>query len=97
MTTLPEFSIFNKKKYMCLSQREEAILSIIRDDIKSSGRPFSTLTNDEISRMLNISFTASRDKIHQLVKKGYLQRVINYWTEDGQFHNRVLYKGILTK
>lgn len=82
---------------MSLNQREELILNHIKNSIKENGKSYTTLTNDEIGRSLNISFTTTRDKIHNLVKKGYLQRVINYWSEDGQFYNRVLYKGNLTK
>lgn len=82
---------------MSLNQREELILNHIKNSIIENGKSYTTLTNDEIGRSLNISFTTTRDKIHNLVKKGYLQRVINYWSEDGQFYNRVLYKGNLTK
>lgn len=80
---------------MCINQREKMILDYIKSDMVD--KSYSTLTNDEISKELNLSFTTTRDKIHNLVKKGYLQRVINHWSENGEFHNRVLYKGILTK
>lgn len=80
---------------MYINQREEMILNYIKKDIDD--KSYSTLTNDEISKGLNLSFTTTRDKIHNLVKKGYLQRVINHWSENGEFHNRVLYKGKLTK
>ena len=82
---------------MNISQREQAILDVVVEHIKTTHKPYSTLTNHEIATTLGWSAPTTRDKIDSLVKKHYLQRVLNYWTEDGQFYNRVLYKGKLTK
>lgn len=78
---------------MNMNQREKKILDIIFQDITQSNKSYSTLTNYQISQQIGCSESITRDKIHNLVKKNYLQRVINFWSEDGEFHNRVLYKG----
>jgi len=78
---------------MKINQREKNILDVIENDIKKTDEPYSTLTNSQIGLMLNMSQVTSRDKVAALVKKGYLQRVENFWTPEGKFYNRVLYKG----
>lgn len=78
---------------MNMNLREKKIIDIIFKDINESKKSYSTLTNYQIAQQLGSSESTTRDKIHNLVKKNYLQRVINFWTEDGEFHNRVLYKG----
>jgi hypothetical protein len=42
---------------------------------------------------LHISPNITRDKVRNLVLKGVLQRVEDFWTTEGKYYNRVLYKG----
>lgn len=78
---------------MILSQREREILQVIVNDIVQNDSGYSTLTNTQIAKVLDISVFAVRDKVDSLVKKQKIQRVINYWGDDKVFHNRIIFLG----
>lgn len=78
---------------MELNGREKLIYEMIVEDINNSTKPYSVLTNNEISKKLDVSVFSVRDKITKLHNKRVLQRVNEFWDEDGNYHNRVLYKG----
>ncbi len=78
---------------MKLNPIHKKIYEIIIDDLNRNPKGYSTITNTEISRSLAISPFSVRDHVILLVKKGFLQRINNYWTDDNVFHNRVLFKG----
>ena len=75
---------------MELGKKEQEIFDVIQRDIIENKKPYSTLTNNQISKMLNLSPFSVRDKVISLRKKKKLQTVINYWTEDNSFYNRVI-------
>jgi hypothetical protein len=78
---------------MKLNPREQAVLDIIIKDIENSDKPYSTLSNIDLGMKLHISPNITRDKVRNLVLKGALQRVEDFWTPEGKYYNRVLYKG----
>jgi predicted DNA-binding transcriptional regulator len=78
---------------MKLNPIHKKIYEIIIDDLNRNPKSYSTITNTEISRSLAISPFSVRDHVILLVKRGFLQRINNYWTDDNVFHNRVLFKG----
>lgn len=78
---------------MELKGREKQIYDIVVEDINQSRKPYSVLTNNEIAKKLNVSVFSVRDKITNLHNKKALQRVNEFWDEQGQYHNRILYKG----
>jgi hypothetical protein len=78
---------------MKLNPREQAVFDIIIKDIDNSDKPYSTLSNIDLGMKLHISPNITRDKVRNLVLKGALQRVEDFWTTEGKYYNRVLYKG----
>lgn len=79
---------------MKLNPIQQEIYDMIINDMEVNKKNYSLLTNNEISKQLNISAFSIRDHVAKLVNKGVFQRVLNYWNTDKQFFNRVLYKGI---
>lgn len=79
---------------MKLNPIQQEIYDMIINDMEVNKKNYSLLTNNEISKQLNISAFSIRDHVAKLVNKGVFQRVLNYWNADKQFFNRVLYKGI---
>ena len=82
---------------MKINPREQSILDIVIKDIDESKQPYSVLSNIELASRLGISSNIVRDKIRKIVMKGALQRVDDFWTPEGKYYNRVLYKGKSTK
>lgn len=76
---------------MKLNPVELAILELIEKDIKESGRGFSYLTNNEISKALGISVFSIRDKIIRLADKKAIVKRNDVWDMDKKFHNRIIY------
>jgi predicted DNA-binding transcriptional regulator len=79
---------------MKLNPIQQEIYNMVINDMEVNKKNYSLLTNNEISKQLNISAFSIRDHVAMLVNKGVFQRVLNYWNADRQFFNRVLYKGI---
>jgi DNA-binding Lrp family transcriptional regulator len=79
---------------MKLNPIQQEIYNMVINDMEVNKKNYSLLTNNEISKQLNISAFSIRDHVAKLVNKGIFQRVLNYWNADKQFFNRVLYKGI---
>ena len=77
---------------MKLNPIQLEIYSCVDQDMKKHKRNFSTLTNNEISKTIGVSAFSIRDHVVRMVNKGIFQRVLNHWTEDKKFYNRVLYK-----
>jgi DNA-binding GntR family transcriptional regulator len=69
------------------------IYDIICESIDQNPKGYSTITNTEISKDMTISPFSVRDHVIVLVKRGYLQRINNHWTEQNEFHNRILFRG----
>ena len=79
---------------MKLNPIQQEIYNMVINDMEVNKKNYSLLTNNQISKQLNISAFSIRDHVAKLVNKGVFQRVLNYWNADKQFFNRVLYKGI---
>lgn len=79
---------------MKLNPIQQEIYNMVINDMEVNKKNYSLLTNNQISKQLNISAFSIRDHVAKLVNKGIFQRVLNYWNADKQFFNRVLYKGI---
>ena len=71
----------------------DLIMSDIDRNLKESKKGYSKLSNTEIANALNMSAFTVRDKMLKMTKRGYFQRVNDYWDEYNKFHARVIYKG----
>lgn len=76
---------------MKLNPVELAILEVIENDIKKTGKGFSYLTNNEISKELGISVFSIRDKILKLAEKKAIVKRNDVWDTDKKYHNRIIY------
>ena len=92
--TTPSYTYIYEKTKMKLNPIQQEIYNMVINDMEVNKKNYSLLTNNEISKQLNISAFSIRDHVAKLVNKGIFQRVLNYWNADKQFFNRVLYKGI---
>jgi len=85
------YLIFIKRQTM--NPIHKKIYDIICEDIDKNPKGFSTITNAEISKDINISPYSVRDHVILLVKRGHLQKINNHWTEENEFYNRILFRG----
>lgn len=76
---------------MKLNPIESAILEIIKSDISSGNKEYSTITNNELSSKLGISVFSIRDKVLSLAKKKVIVKRNDVWTSDMKYHNRIIY------
>lgn len=76
---------------MKLNPIELEIVQILTRDILKTGREFSTLTNNEISKELGISVFSVRDKVLSLARKKVITKRNDVWTKDKKFYNRIIY------
>lgn len=72
---------------------DKEIYDIIINDMKTSQKNYSVLTNVEIAKMIDKSPITVRDKVIRLSKQGYLTNLINYWNENKKFFARMMLKG----
>lgn len=71
----------------------QLIISDIDKNVEEGQKAHSTLTNTDIANALNMSAFTVRDKMLKLTKKGYFQRLNNFWDEENKFHPRIIYRG----
>lgn len=76
---------------MKLNPVEQKIYDVIREDIQNSNKDYSSITNNEISKKLNISVFSIRDKVSKLVEKKALLRRTDFWDNDMNYHQRIIY------
>lgn len=76
---------------MKLNPIEMRIVEILTKDIIQNKLGYSSLTNTDIAKQLNISVYSIRDKITKLCDKKVLVRRTNFWDIDMKYHQRVIY------
>ena len=74
---------------MKLNPVEQKIYDVIREDIQNSNKDYSSITNNEISKKLNISVFSIRDKVSKLVEKKALLRRTDFWDNDMNYHQQI--------
>lgn len=76
---------------MKLNPIELEILGVLKEDMLNSGKDYSILTNNEISKKINVSVFSVRDKIIGLANKKVIIKRNDVWDQHKKFHNRIIY------
>lgn len=74
-----------------MNPRLQDIYDLIKKSIEDGNGLYTTITNTEISKELDISAFTIRDKVIELYKKGHIIKKHNFWTKDRKFYQRVIY------
>ena len=72
------------------SVREKMIYDLLLKDISETKTPYSSLSNSQMSKVLDVPLLTVRDKVLNMVKRGVLRSNINVWVGD-KFHQRILF------
>ena len=80
-------------KNILANQQDKRIYDYVMNDIKNSGKNYSTLTNSQIAQALSLSAFSVRDKVIRLGKRGYLINLVNHYDENNTFFQRKILRG----
>lgn len=75
------------------NHNERRIYDLILEDITTSEKNYSTLSNVMIATLLNISPITARDKVIKLSKQGHLISLVNHFDENNKYFSRKILKG----
>lgn len=75
------------------NRNEKRIYDLITQDIIKHGLSYSTMTNVEIGRVLEISPITARDKVLKLVRQSHLTSITNHFDDNNKYFHRKLFKG----
>jgi hypothetical protein len=74
------------------NRTEKRIYHLVMENIYSSQLGYSTLTNVEIGKILDVSPITVRDKIIKLRKSGHIVCRINYFDDNNKYFARQMLK-----
>lgn len=74
---------------------DRRIYGYLLSKIETSIDKSTQVTNTQIAKELDLSVFTVRDKIIKMVKKGYLQSELDYFTENNVYVQRKIRKGDL--
>jgi Mn-dependent DtxR family transcriptional regulator len=84
-------------KNILKNQQDKRIYDYIIQDLINNGKNYSTLTNSQISKALNLSAFSVRDKIIRLHKRGYLINLIYHYDENNTYFARKILRGTVSE
>jgi len=66
------------------------IIQHIKKDISNSEKPYSSLSNEQIAKELNVSGIKVRDRILKMKRDGIIDTKVFWFDENKKFYSRII-------